>query len=380
MVEIGGHAEPGFEPVVEAFRANFDELGELGAAFAAHVNGRMVVDLWGGVARPSDGSAWTSDTLQLIFSGTKGLAAACMMLLADRGLVDVERPVADYWPEFAANGKEGVTVADVLTHSAGLAAVTTDLRVQDLLDPVALASLLAGQTPHWEDGGRVAYHGLTYGWLCDALTRRIAGVSLGRFFATEIAGPLALDAWIGLPRELEGRVSELTMRNYAVDPPVSPYGKRIFFNPPVFVEPLVWNSPEMHAAENAAVSGIATARSLARLYGCLAGGGSLDGVRLCSPTAIERAACLRVRGTDPYANEAVAFGLGFELQTEELAFGPPLDAFGHTGAGGSVHGAWPRQATGFSYCMNEMRPEGSDQRGRRLLRALSSCLDTYESK
>jgi CubicO group peptidase (beta-lactamase class C family) len=371
---IDGQVAPGFEPVKAAFRANFEELGDQGAAFAACVEGRMVVDLWGGLARPADGEPWRRDTLQLIFSGTKGLTAACLMLLVDRGLLSIELPVAEYWPEFAANGKEEITVADVLTHKAGLAAVTTDLDAADLRDPEALADLIAGQRPHWDEG-RLAYHALTYGWLCDALVRRVAGVTLGELLATEIARPLGLEVWIGLPAAVEQRVSQLTMRNYELEPPPSPYGRRIFFNPPVFEEPLIWNEPVLHAAENGAVGGIATARSLARLYGCLAEGGSLGGVRLCSPEAIERAAAPRVRGVDPYANESVAFGLGFELQTEDLSLGPPLDAFGHTGAGGSAHGAWPRHRTGFSYCMNEMRPELADQRARRLLRALYSCLE-----
>jgi CubicO group peptidase (beta-lactamase class C family) len=252
--------------------------------------------------------------------------------------------------------------------------VTTELELDDLRDPVALADLLARQEPHWEDDGRVAYHGLSYGWLCDALMRRVAGVSVGSFLATEISGPLGLKAWIGLPPELESRMSELTMRNYDLQPPASAYGRRIFFNPPVFEEPVVWNAPELHAAENAAVSGIATARSMARFYGCLALGGTIDGIELCRRESIERAVSPRVRAVDPYAHERVAFGLGFELQTEELAFGPVLDAFGHTGAGGSVHGAWPRQRAGFSYCMNEMRPEDADRRGKRLLEALFSCL------
>jgi CubicO group peptidase (beta-lactamase class C family) len=371
---IEGHTEAGFDQVAAAFAANFEELGELGAAFAAYVDGRLVVDLWGGVARPSEGRRWQEDTLQLIFSGTKGLTAGCAMLLADRGLLDAERPVASYWPEFAANGKERITVADILTHRAGLAAISADLELDDLCDPVALADLLALQAPHWEDGRPAAYHGLTYGWLCDALVRRVAGVSVGGFLAAEVAGPLGLEAWIGLPPDLEGRVSELTMRNYDLEPPASPWGRRVFFNPPVFGEPVVWNAPELHAAENAAVSGIATARSMARFYACLAAGGSLDGVELCGAEAVARAAAPRVRAVDPYADEAMAFGLGFELQTEELCFGPVLDAFGHTGAGGSVHGAWPRQRTGFSYCMNEMRSEAGDRRGRRLLGALFSCL------
>lgn len=370
---IEGLVEAGFEPVADAFAANFDRDEEVGAAFAAYAGGRPVVDVWGGVADHTTGRPWERDTLQLIFSGTKGLTAGCVLLLMDRGRLAEDCPVAHYWPEFAACGKEEVTVGNVLTHQAGLAAVTTDLELADLLNPVAVASKLAAQAPHWSDG-RLAYHGLTYGWLCDGLVRRVDGRSVGGYFADEIAKPLGLEAWIGLPPELEHRVSSLTMRDYAADPPASAYGRRVFFNPPVFVDPLPWNRPEFHTAELAGVNGVASARSIARYYACLAHGGELDGVRLCSPAAVESAAAPRTRGVDPYALEEVAFGLGFELQNSEMSLGSPADAFGHTGAGGSSHGAWPSQGVGFSYCMNEMRPEAPDRRARRVLAALAACI------
>jgi CubicO group peptidase (beta-lactamase class C family) len=371
---IEGQVEAGFEPVADSFIANFEELGELGAAFAAYVEGRPVVDIWGGIAHPGERRPWQRDTLQLVFSGTKGLTATCMLMVADRGLLDLEGPVADVWPEFAAHGKAEISVADVMTHQAGLAAITTDLQMKDLLEPMVLSDLLGDQAPHWEEGQRFAYHALTFGWLCDAILRRVAGVGVGRFFAAEVAEPLGLEAWIGLPGELEERISEISTRNFELDPPASDYGRRVYFNPPVFAEPLRWNAAEFHAAENASLGGIATARSLARLYSCLAQGGSLDGVRLCSPEAVARATALRVRGKDPYTDEAAAFGLGFQLQTEMLAYGPPLDGFGHTGAGGSVHGAWPRHRVGFSYCMNEMRSAPGDARARRILTALFECI------
>jgi CubicO group peptidase (beta-lactamase class C family) len=326
------------------------------------------------VADPDDGTPWATDTMAPVFSATKGLTAVCALLLWERGQLDLDAPVAEVWPEFAAAGKERVTTRHLLTHQAGLPVFDQPITIDECCDPDLPAERLAAQTPVWEPGTAHGYHALTFGWLCDAILRRVAGVGVGRFFAAEVAEPLGLEAWIGLPGELEGRVSEIRMRNFELDPPASDYGRRVYFNPPIFAEPLPWNAAGLHSVENAAVGAIATARSLARLYSCLAQGGSLDGVRLCSPEAVARATALRVRGKDPYTDEAAAFGLGFQLQTEMLAYGPPLDGFGHTGAGGSVHGAWPRHRVGFSYCMNEMRSAPGDARARRILTALFECI------
>lgn len=375
---VHGDVEAGYGAVADAFAANFAEHGERGAAFAAYHDGHKVVDLWGGVADRERGVLWQEDTLQLVFSGTKGLTAGCMLLLIDDGLLDPAAAVSHYWPEFAAEGKGQITVAEMLSHRAGLAATTTPLSAQDLLDGARMADLLAAQKPYWVSEERFAYHAITYGWLCDALIRRLTGLTTGQLFAKRIAQPLGIEAWIGLPSTLEPRVSTLDPEGFdavlqgGADPA---YAQLIYENPPLFETPLFWNTPECHAAEIPAANGIATARAIARFYACLADEGALDGVRVCSPQAILAAREQQVAANDAFTGEACAYGLGFALQSEQMWFGPPSDAFGHGGAGGSSHGAWPAHRVGYSYCMNHMREEESDYRARRLLAALAQAID-----
>ena len=220
---------------------------------------------------------------------------------------------------------------------------------------------------------RLAYHPLTFGWLCDELVRRVTGASVGRFYEEFIRQKLGIEAWIGLPASLEPRVSKVSLGESFVRPDVTgapDYARRVYFNPPLFGTPLPWNLPKFHQAEIPAVNGIATARAMAKYMACLASDGRVEDGRLWSPEIIAEASMEYARAVDPFSGEECAFGLGFELQTDRKYFGPPADAFGQCGAGGSVHGAWPSLGIGFSYCMNEMRHPASDLRGRRLLQAL----------
>jgi CubicO group peptidase (beta-lactamase class C family) len=390
MVETpAGDVEPGFEPVAAAFARNFAERGEVGAAFAATLDGRPVVDLWGGVADGATGRPWQSDTLQLVFSGTKGLTALCMAMLVDRGLLRLDDPVCVHWPEFAAEGKGAITVAEVLSHRARLPGLRTPLGVEDLLDPRRMADLLAAQAPESDPRVRFAYHRLTYGWLCGELIRRVDGRSAGRFLADEVADPLGLDLWIGLPPALESRVAVLQYGPdwgrsavYAADPIAGdPLWASIWRNPPMYpADHLPWNLPSLHAAELAAANAIGTARSIARLYGALARGGEVDGVRVVSPQALALARTPLASGTDPFLAERMAFGAGFELSGSSTWLGPAPAAFGHGGAGGSVHGAWPDERVGFSYAMNELRDDpAGDERSRALLEALHRCVAASRS-
>jgi CubicO group peptidase (beta-lactamase class C family) len=374
---IEGFVAPGFEPVAAAFAANFSEGGEVGAAFAVHRDDGIIVDLWGGLADSGDSRGWSRDTLQLIFSGTKGLVAMCILMLIDRGELDLDAPVYRYWPEFAAGGKEVVTVREAVSHAARIPGVSTPLTPEAVADDRRMAIELASQPLFTDPRARHAYHALTYGWLCGELVRRIDGRSVGRFFADEIATPLGLEVFIGLPAALEPRVSRLQLAsNWGVAPAFDASAverdelmKAVWGNPPLFgPEPLHWNSPTYHQAEIPAANGIGTARDIATLYG------SLD--KLLSPEVILLGRTVLEERHDPLLDEPQAFGVGFELQTGNRMFGPPADAFGHTGAGGSTHGAWPEQHIGFSYAMNLMRddqPTG-DERPRRLLEALYGCL------
>src|SRR5262245_9465984 len=215
-VQIGGTVAPGFEGVRAAFARNFAEHGEVGAAFSLVHDGRMVVDLWGGVADAATGVPYTDDTLQLVFSTTKGATAICANLLAQRGELDVEAPVAEYWPEFGQAGKGEVPVRWLLGHRAGLPYVNGSIELAECLawDPAVEA--LAAMEPLWEPGTAHGYHAVTYGWLVGEVVRRISGRSLGRFFADEVAGPLGLEFWIGLPAEQQPRVAPLT--NHGLGP------------------------------------------------------------------------------------------------------------------------------------------------------------------
>jgi CubicO group peptidase (beta-lactamase class C family) len=382
-----GFAAPGFEQVTEAFERNFTDRQDKGAAFAATVDGRLVVDIWGGFADQEAGRPWREETLQLLFSGTKAFVALCLLMLVDRGRLELERPVADYWPEFAAQGKGAILVREVLSHRGRLPGVHDALTEADLLDPVAIASRIAAQPPETDPRAAFVYHALTFGWICAELLRRIDGRSIGRFFADEVARPLELEIWIGLPPELEGRTSTLTLSdNWGNSPTTNPrlvneddpLFRSIWANPPLFSIPLAWNKPALHQAEIPAGGGIGTARSIARLYGCLARGGELDGVRLLSERTLELGRRELARGQEPFTDKVMVFGVGFQLQTPQHHLGPPRLAFGHDGAGGGMHGAWPRERAGFSYVMNELRDtDEPDPRNAALLRALYRCLHPH---
>lgn len=372
-VAAQGFVAPGFEPVAEEFERNFTERADVGAAFAAMHEGRMVVDLWGGEAAP--GRPWHDDTLQVIYSGTKGLVAACILKLIERGQIGLDDRVTRYWPEFAQHGKDTVRLRHVVSHGAGLPGVSAPLRASDWADYEKLETLLAAQPFAQDPDAFHCYHALTIGWLVGALIRRIDGRTLGRFFAEEIAAPLGLDAWIGLPEEREGRVGKMLlgegMGPLTAEQLADPVLRSIWGNPPLFPDTdMAWNTRLIHAAEIGGAGGIADARSMARYYGCMALGGTLDGVTILMPETVALGRTELSRFMDPYIAEAMAFGTMWALQTPQGRFGPASNAFGHSGAGGSIHGAWPTERTGFSYTMNEMRADPTDARSRHVLARL----------
>ncbi|MEN3284300.1 MAG: hypothetical protein V7607_5440 [Solirubrobacteraceae bacterium] len=379
-----GFVARGFERVLEEFQRNLDERGELGAAFAATRDGEPVVDLWGGLARDAPAKHWSRDSLQVIFSGTKGLVALCLLMQIDRGLIDPDAPVSDYWPQFAAARKERIRVCEVASHRARLPGIRALLTLDDVLDSERMASWLAEQPQESDPRAAATYHPLTFGWLCAELIRRVDGRSVGAFFAEEVAGPLGLDLWIGLPDRLEARVTTLRCaegwcaelldeKRVARDELL----RRVWANPPCLraADRLPWNTRAFHAAQIPGAGAIGTARSIARLYGCLAQGGQIGGIRLVSESVLQRARVCLTSRRDPLTGDLDAFGLGFALQTSSHPFGPAADGFGHTGAGGSVHGAWPAARVGFSYCMNHLRDDVAvDPRPQALLHALHASL------
>jgi CubicO group peptidase (beta-lactamase class C family) len=381
---VSGYVAPGFEGVREAFVENFQRRGEVGAAFAVTQDGRSVVDLWGGLSDRRAGQPWEEGTMAVIFSGTKALVGICLLMLVDRGQLDLGAPVCRYWPEFAAHGKEHVRVIELASHRARLPGVLNPVTENDFTDGVRLAAMLANQPQDADPRSGDVYHAFTYGWLCGELVRRVDGRSVGRFFAEEVALALGLELWIGLPESLENRVARLEHAcNYGQSPmwdPVNVAGDdllaRVWHNPPALAPGhMPWNRADWHRAEIPGVGAIGTARSLARLLGCLALGGNCEGVHLMSPDTLAVGRTEVTRRVDPLLDEPGAFGVGFERQTERQTFGAHADAFGHTGAGGSVHCAWPSHRVGMSYLMNLMRDDAEvDPRPQALLKAVHAAV------
>ncbi|MCU0270283.1 MAG: beta-lactamase family protein [Acidimicrobiales bacterium] len=373
MSNISGWTAPGFEGVRDVFTANFASGSEVGAAFSAYHRGHKVVDLWGGVADQQTGRPWEEDTLALVFSTTKGMTAMCANKLAQEGRLDTDAPVASYWPEFARHGKEEIPVSYLLSHQAGLAWVDGELTAEEALswDPVIEA--LQNQHPNWEPGAEHGYHATTYGWLVGEVIRRVAGRSVGTYLADELAGPLGLDCWIGLPEEHESRVAPLIsflpsgitmedLRDPGEDPvrqliaaflgPDTDLGKALFAPGGALADADIWNSRAMHAAEVPAANGICDARSLARLYSaCI---GEVDGIRVLTPEQLTKATTQLTEGPNRVLmGMDVQFGLGFMLHSTLIALGGPR-SFGHFGAGGSVGWADPEADLAFGYLMNRM--------------------------
>jgi len=382
MTPIHGTTAPGFEPVRAAFASNFEKHGEVGAACAVYLRGLPVVDLWGGLADPDRQRPWREDTLQLVFSATKGVTAVCMLLLAERGEIDLDAPVARYWPEFAAQGKGEIPVRWVMCHRAGLAAVDGQLTLDEVLagDPVVRA--IAAQAPNWPPGEGHGYHARSYGWVLGELVRRVTGRTLGRFFADEIAAPLGLEFWIGLPEAQDARVAKLLPAPPAapelqgvIDKMMAPdtlLGRVIRGPSLLFGYDDMWNRREMRVAEMPSSNGVGSARALARLYASLLG--AVDGIRLLRPETIEMACRVQSDGADRVLHLATRFGTGFML-APTLALAAQPSCFGHPGAGGSLALADRESDFSFAYVMNQMSlATVGDPRAAALLQAVYDSL------
>lgn len=382
--DVHGHCDPGFEAVRTAFEENFRERGELGAAVTVAVDGATVVDLWGGWADAARTRAWERDTLVNVWSTTKGPVALCAHLLADRGLLDFDAPVAGYWPEFAAAGKEKVLVRHLLSHRAGLSGLREPHTLAELCDWELTVERLAATEPWWEPGTRSGYHALTYGFLVGEVVRRVSGLLPGAFLEREVTGPLGIDFTVGLPEKEAGRAAELvhppaasSSEQAAVFSQLTPTALAALANP--LVGAAEANLPEWRAAEIPAANGHGTARAVAALYGIFAGGGSYDGHRVLSPEAVER-----VREGQGSCRDLV-LGAGFESETEiglglwlsgpNGSYGPNPRAFGHDGFGGSCGLADPEAGVSLGYVMNRMGPHiADDPRKMALIDALYRVL------
>lgn len=361
---MDGECDRRFEPVRKAFAENLERRGEVGAAVAVTVDGRPVVDLWGGHADQSKTRPWKRDTIVNVWSTTKGLTAICAHRLAGEGRLDFEAPVAQYWPEFAQGGKGKIPVKFLLSHRAGLAAIRAPLANDALFNWEIVTRELARQEPWWEPGARHGYHAITFGWLVGEVVRRITGKSLGTYFRDEIARPLGLDAHIGFDASLDPRVAEMIpapppapgqanpMAELTKDPE-SVSGKALM-NPPNTLAPTTTNSRAWRAAEIPGANGHSDARSLARVYGALARGGEVDGVRVMSAAEIVKCYTEQSKGPDAVLQMPTRFSLGFALSMPGAELGPNPRSFGHPGAGGSLGFADPDTKIGFGYVMNQM--------------------------
>ncbi|MEV6836893.1 serine hydrolase domain-containing protein [Streptomyces sp. NPDC051133] len=381
---IHGRCDARFAAVREAFEENVRTRGELGAAVAVTVDGVTVVDLWGGWADAARTRPWERSTLVNVWSTTKGPVALCAHLLADRGLLDLDAPVARYWPEFAAAGKEKVLVRHLLSHRAGLSGLREPHSLDALYDWELTTARLAAMEPWWEPGTRSGYHALTYGFLVGEVVRRVSGLRPGAFLEREVTGPLGIDFTVGLPATEAGRAAEL------VHPPAVPSSERAsafsqltpaalaaLANPPVGAAEA--NTPEWRSAEIPAANGHGTARAVAALYGVFAGRGSHGGRRILSPQAAERVR----EGQGPCRDLVLGaglegeteVGLGLWLSGPRGSYGPNPRAFGHDGFGGSCGLADPEAGVSLGYVMNRMGPRiADDPRKMALIDALYSAL------
>jgi CubicO group peptidase (beta-lactamase class C family) len=372
-----GLCKPGFERVAEAFKKNFDSNGEVGASVCLTVGGETVVDLWDGTANPKTGAAWTRDTVSIVFSCTKGATALCAHVLASRGKLDLDAPVVELWPEFGQHGKEGVTTRMMLDHSSAVPALRAPVKDSGPFEWDYMTARLADEVPFWPPGTRNGYHGFTFGWTVGEMVRRASGQSLGTFFREEVARPLGLDFWIGLPEEIEPRVAPITPYVYKAADAVTPFMRDLgtdkqsiaslfFFNVGAWRTKGA-NARESHAAEIGAANGVTNARGLAGMYAPLANGG---GKLVDAKTLARMGEVSMATHDDATLRIPTRFALGFmkSMDNRKRSIAPTIwgedsdsvilssAAFGHVGAGGSLGFADPAAGFSFGYTMNQMGP------------------------
>jgi CubicO group peptidase (beta-lactamase class C family) len=403
---VQGQVEEGWGKVADVFRANFEQLGEVGAACCVYAGGRAVVDLWGGLADREANKPWRRDTIALVASTTKGATAICAHLLAQRGLLDLDAPVTRYWPEFGQAGKDQIPVRWLLSHQVGLPIVDGPLTFEEACawDPVIHA--LEKQKPLWKPGTEHVYHSITFGYLVGEIVRRISGKSLGRFFADEVVAPLRLSAWIGLPEEQEERLATVhyaapftleemmagliettgldadtvTQWITAVWGPGSVQAKAGELGGAYDPTTQFFTTRAYRAAESPGANMIADARSIARMYAATVS--DVDGIRLLDPATVERAIEIqtgktRLHGLPPGLNvpadRSFNMSLGFWRACPPMPMTGPR-SFGHPGSGGSIGFADPDAEVGFAYIMNLWSFRVGEPRASNLAAAVVACL------
>jgi CubicO group peptidase (beta-lactamase class C family) len=355
--------------VADLFHKNFAARGELGASVGAWQNGREVLSLAGGWCDRERTMGWTAETPVLFWSATKGMAAACVLHALQEAGMDLQTRVAEVWPEFAQGGKERITMAEVLSHRAGLSALSQPVSVMDY---DAVVAALAAEAPHWLAGEGHGYHPRTFGFLLDEIVRQVTGATLREYWCAQFAEPLGLDLWIGVPSEMVARVAPVFPARA-----VPPKGDEFYtafltagsFTAQSFVSPrglhsaAALNKPEALTSSFPAFGGVGTARSLAKFYAMLASDGELDGRRFFTPETMAQMTTTLTQGRDRVLLLETAFSAGFmrdpvgaDGRKLRAIFGPSLTAFGHPGAGGSHAFADPEHGISFAYVMNQMEP------------------------
>ncbi len=385
---LQGDVAPGFERVADVFLDNFRSRGDLGSACAVYVAGRPVVDVWAGVADARTGRPWDAGTAAVIFSCSKGVLAICAYLLVQEGRLDLDAPVATYWPEFGGDGKLTITSRQVLAHRAGLPALDRDLSLDEALawDPVIHA--IEAQRPLWPPEAGHFYHAMTYGWLIGEVIRRITGLTPGAYFREKLGDPLGLRTWIGIPAPARASVAWMEPPLPDADTEQARANARIAAGNPVVERSLTmggafafpaqdgfvtFNDPRIQGAEIPAANGISTARSLATLYAqCVS---DMDVPRLLRPASIEDATIVQSAGAplSGLPDDGARWGTGFQLASPptQPMLGP--GSFGHAGAGGQLAFGDADHGVGFAYLSNQMGGYG-DERARQLTLALRSIL------
>ena len=377
---IDGFCDPEFSALREAFADNFTDRGEPGAAIALSIGGRVVADLWGGWSDGARTKPWQRETLVNFFSVSKALCAICALRQVESGKIDLDAPVARLWPEFAAAGKEGITLRHLLSHRSGLPALRDPLPEGAMLDWHAMTDALAAQAPWWAPGTAHGYHVNTFGFLIGEVVRRAAGKTIGHVLRDEIALPLDADVHIGLPESEHRRAAEFLWPDGAwptQPPPVSDFDLmrwNAYWNPPGVSGARWVNRPEWRLAEIPSTNGHGTARGVARVYAALANGGEIGGVRILERETLQLATTEQSSGEDIITQRPSRFGLGFQLTQIERPLGPNIGAFGHFGAGGSLGFCDPETGVAFGYITNDMGPRWQNPRNRALIDAIYASL------
>lgn len=373
-IEIHGSCNDKFTKVKDAFAANFSNGLDIGASVAVTVDGESVVDLWAGDLVDAGDAQWQENTIVNVWSTTKTMASIVMLMLADRGELDFNAPVAHYWPEFAQNGKEGVLVRHIMSHSAGLSSVEEPIVFEDYCDHEKICNMLAAQAPWWTPGTQSGYHAITQGHLQNEIVRRVSGETLGVFFKRNVAVPLNADFHIGTSQDMLPRVGFLKPAEPEDDPRLieDSIAKRTLANPPL--DALVPRKPEWRTAEIPAANGHGNARSVARIHSAVACGGEVDGVRLLSEVGCKKIFEIQTEGVDLVLGVPVRFGMGFGLNYHDMPVSPNPNTCYWGGWGGSLSQIDMDARMSFAYVMNRMRPGTTGD-----MRAASQLAAVYQS-